>query len=115
MPADRLASQKFTCFRSVQEKELQRQEWKNKIPKKIKSERGAKIADLEKELKREYFQSLVGEELQLLVEKVNDDGTVTGTSCRYATVNAIAPNAAENELITVKIETAGDVLSGQAI
>ncbi|MGI9496118.1 MAG: tRNA (N(6)-L-threonylcarbamoyladenosine(37)-C(2))-methylthiotransferase MtaB [Mariniblastus sp.] len=85
------------------------------IPKKIKSERGAKIADLEKELKREYFQSLVGEELQLLVEKVNDDGTVTGTSCRYATVNAIAPNAAENELITVKIETAGDVLSGQAI
>ncbi len=85
------------------------------IPKKIKSERGAKIADLEKELKREYFQSLVGEELQLLVEKVNDDGTVTGTSCRYATVNAIAPNAAENELITVKIETAGDLLSGQAI
>ena len=85
------------------------------IPKKIKSELGAKIADLEKELKREYFQSLVGEELQLLVEKVNDDGTVTGTSCRYATVNAIAPNAAENELITVKIETAGDLLSGQAI
>ncbi len=85
------------------------------IPKKIKSERGAKIADLGKELKREYFQSLVGEELQLLVEKVNDDGTVTGTSCRYATVTAIAPNAAENELITVKIETAGDSLSGRTI
>ncbi|MCP4774569.1 MAG: tRNA (N(6)-L-threonylcarbamoyladenosine(37)-C(2))-methylthiotransferase MtaB [Planctomycetaceae bacterium] len=85
------------------------------IPKKIKSERGAKIAALEKELKREYFESLVGEQLQLLVENVNDDKTVTGTSCRYATVNAIAPEAKENELITVQIETAGDILSGRAI
>ncbi|MDA7858727.1 tRNA (N(6)-L-threonylcarbamoyladenosine(37)-C(2))-methylthiotransferase MtaB [Mariniblastus sp.] len=85
------------------------------ISKKIKSERGARIAALEKDLKREYFQNLVGEELQLLVEKVNDNKTVTGTSCRYATVNAIAPNASENELITVKIETAGDTLSGRAI
>ncbi len=85
------------------------------ISKKIKSERGARIAALEKDLKREYFQNLVGEELQLLVEKVNDDKTVTGTSCRYATVNAIAANASENELITVKIETAGDTLSGRAI
>ena len=87
----------------------------NQISKKIKSERGAEIAALEKELKREYFESLVGENLQLLVEKVNGDKTVTGTSCRYATVNALAPNATENELITVEIESAGDVLSGRAI
>lgn len=90
-------------------------EMEEQIPKKIKSERGAKIAALEKELKREYFKSLVGEQLQLLVENVNDDKTVTGTSCRYATVNAIAPEAKENELITVQIETAGDMLSGRAI
>jgi len=90
-------------------------EMEEQIPKKIKSERGAKIAALEKELKREYFESLVGEQLQLLVENVNDDKTVTGTSCRYATVNAIAPEAKENELITVQIETAGDMLSGRAI
>lgn len=90
-------------------------EMEKQIPKKIKSERGAKIAALEKELKREYFESLVGEQLQLLVENVNDDKTVTGTSCRYATVNAIAPEAKENELITVQIETAGDMLSGRAI
>lgn len=90
-------------------------EMENQISKKIKSERGAEIAALEKELKREYFQSLVGENLQLLVEKVNGDKTVTGTSCRYATVNALAPNAKENELITVEIESAGDVLSGRAI
>jgi threonylcarbamoyladenosine tRNA methylthiotransferase MtaB len=90
-------------------------EMEEQVPKKIKSERGAKIAALETELKREYFQSLVGERLQLLVEKVNDDQTVTGTSCRYATVNAIAPNAAENELISVEIESAGAALSGRAI
>ena len=90
-------------------------EMENQISKKIKSERGAEIAALEKELKREYFESLVGENLQLLVEKVNGDKTVTGTSCRYATVNALAPNAKENELITVEIESAGDVLSWRAI
>tara|TARA_B110000495_G_scaffold203540_1_gene227788 strand:+ start:6378 stop:7646 length:1269 start_codon:yes stop_codon:yes gene_type:complete len=90
-------------------------EMEDQVPKKIKSERGAKIAALETELKREYFQSLVGERLQLLVEKVNDDQTVTGTSCRYATVNAIAPNAAENELISVEIESVGAALSGRAI
>ena len=90
-------------------------EMKEQISKKVKSERGTKIAALEKELKREYFQSLVGEKLQLLVEKVNDDKTVTGTSCRYATVNAIAPNASENELIDVQIESSGDSLSGRAI
>lgn len=90
-------------------------EMENQISKKIKSERGAEIAALEKELKREYFESLVGENLQLLVEKVNGDKTVTGTSCRYATVNALAPNAKENELITVEIESAGEVLSGRAI
>jgi len=90
-------------------------EMEEQIPKKIKSERGAKIAALEKELKREYFENLVGEQLQLLVENVNDDNSVTGTSCRYATVNAIAPEAKENELITVQVETAGDILFGRAI
>ena len=44
----------------------------DQIPKQVKSERGKILAALETELKREYFNSLVGERLQLLVEKVND-------------------------------------------
>ncbi len=49
--------------------------------------------DLETELKQEYFNSLVRQRLQLLVENVTDDGTVSGTSCRYAPIRACVPGA----------------------
>ena len=71
--------------------------------------------DLESDLKRDYFQTLVGERLQLLVEKVDDDGTVSGTSCRYAPIRAMAPGATENQLIDVVIDEAEDVLRGQPL
>jgi threonylcarbamoyladenosine tRNA methylthiotransferase MtaB len=65
-------------------------EMENQVPKSVKSKRGKELAELESRLKVEYFQTLVGERLQLLVEKcdVADDGTaiLRGTSCRYAPV-----------------------------
>ena len=86
----------------------------DQIPKQVKSERGKILAALETELKREYFNSLVGERLQLLVEKVNDDGTASGTSCRYAPIIASLEKAQENSLVDVKIESvSNDVLIGQ--
>lgn len=86
-------------------------EMTEQIPKAVKSERGRVLMELESDLKRDYFQSLVGERLQLLVEKV-DDGTVSGTSCRYAPIRAKAVGVTENELIDVVIERAEDVLIG---
>ena len=84
----------------------------DQIPKHVKSERGKALKVVETELKREYFQSLVGETLQLLVEDVKADGTVSGTSCRYAPVQVKDSGAADNDLVDVKILSADDVLHG---
>jgi threonylcarbamoyladenosine tRNA methylthiotransferase MtaB len=65
-------------------------EMENQVPKSVKSKRGKELAELESRLKVEYFQTLVGERLQLLVEKgevtENGDSVLKGTSCRYAPV-----------------------------
>lgn len=86
----------------------------DQISKSVKSQRGSLVSGLEAELKRQYFESLVGERLQLLVEKVHDDGSASGTSCRYAPIRATATGATENSLIDVQIDSAGEVLSGHA-
>jgi threonylcarbamoyladenosine tRNA methylthiotransferase MtaB len=88
-------------------------EMTDQIPKSLKSERGRVLMELETELKQEYFNSLVGQRLQLLVENVTDDGTVSGTSCRYAPIRASAAGAQENQLIDVEIDKANDVLLGR--
>ncbi len=83
-------------------------EMPDQIPGNIKSERGAVVKQLESQLKAEYFESLVGERLQLLVEKVDDSGTAWGTSCRYAQVKIDSPNVNDNDLLDVEIVSARD-------
>jgi len=60
----------------------------DQLPKRIKSERIGLLAEIEKGLRRTYFESLVGQPLQVLVEDVDEeDGRILrGTSCRYAPV-----------------------------
>jgi len=87
----------------------------DQIPKSVKSERGKVVMELESQLKKAYFQSLVGERVQLLVEKVNDDETASGTSCRYAPVRASVSDVEENSLVDVLIESADKVLLGKQI
>jgi threonylcarbamoyladenosine tRNA methylthiotransferase MtaB len=93
----------------------------DQIPKSVKSERGKIVMELETTLKKAYFETLVGERLQLLVEKVHDDGTASGTSCRYAPIRAELNNSiqvgavadvTENSLVDVVIEKADEVLTG---
>jgi threonylcarbamoyladenosine tRNA methylthiotransferase MtaB len=84
----------------------------DQITKAVKSQRGKAVLELETELKREYFESLVGERLQLLVEKIHDDGTASGTSCRYAPIRATVKNQPENSLVDVQIDSAGEFLVG---
>ena len=73
------------------------------IPKKVKTERGKRLAELETELRDDYHNSLVGMDLQVLVEGHSDEGRVTGTSCRYATV----------ELPAFTRSKSGDLLSAR--
>lgn len=90
-------------------------EMDDQIPKSLKSERGRAVRELETQLKREYFNRLVGESLQLLVEEVNEDGMASGTSCRYAPIRTPLPEAKENDLVKVQIVKAGDFLTGTAM
>ena len=73
------------------------------IPKKVKTERGKRLAALETDLRVDYHNSLVGMDLQVLVEGHSDEGRVTGTSCRYATV----------ELPAFTRSKSGDLLSAR--
>jgi threonylcarbamoyladenosine tRNA methylthiotransferase MtaB len=87
----------------------------------VKSERGRIVKSLESELKLEYFNTLVGKPVQMLVEKkspiakLNQDLTETsetfllqGTSCRYAQVrledSQIEQQPNENDLVNVVVE-----------
>ncbi|MEQ8837362.1 MAG: tRNA (N(6)-L-threonylcarbamoyladenosine(37)-C(2))-methylthiotransferase MtaB, partial [Lacipirellulaceae bacterium] len=57
------------------------------LPKKLKQERGRELAAVEAELRDEYYRSLEGMVLRVLVENEEQDrSVVSGTSCRYATV-----------------------------
>ena len=79
----------------------------DQIEKAVKRERGAIVRELETELQQAYFQTLVGERLQLLVESVEPDGSVKGTSCRYGQVVASGLEANDNDLIDVRISGVG--------
>ena len=61
----------------------------DQVPKAVIAERMQRLARLERELRGDYYQSLVGRDLQVLVEDpLTTDTTqlARGTSCRYAPV-----------------------------
>jgi len=60
----------------------------NQLPKTLKQERSRELARLETELRDEYFSSLRGKRLRVLLESPVEDNPaqVVGTSCRYASV-----------------------------
>ena len=89
----------------------------DQIEKAVKRQRGAVVRELETELQQAYFETLVGEKLQLLVESVEPDGNVKGTSCRYGQVVASGLNADDNDLVDVQISGVGQgvLIGGPAL
>ncbi len=75
----------------------------DRVTKQVKSERRKHLAAIERELRAEYFGSLVGSQLRVLVEGPSDDRTdhVVGTSCRYAPVELLAPQRTIGALLNV--------------
>ncbi len=69
------------------------------LPKTVKAERSRRVAELEAEYRRRYFESLRGKQLRVLVESPRADGSsspptavrMVGTACRYAPVELQAP------------------------
>ncbi|MDH3719696.1 MAG: tRNA (N(6)-L-threonylcarbamoyladenosine(37)-C(2))-methylthiotransferase MtaB [Planctomycetota bacterium] len=87
-------------------------EMPGQLPKQIKQQRARHLAQVETELRGEYFRGLLGRRLQVLVEgkSSHDAGMLAGTSCRYAPVDLPAGAAAAGEFANV---TAAEVLDGR--
>ncbi len=77
------------------------------LPKKLKQQRGHELAKLESELRDEYFKSLLGKQLRVLVESPLKDcpGYSIGTSCRYAPVEISSPMSRVGEFVEVVAQT----------
>ena len=60
----------------------------DQVPKSEKSARGRELAEIESVLRADYFRSLQGESLRVMLEaKLADElDTFAGTSCRYAPI-----------------------------
>lgn len=70
-------------------------EMPDQIAKAVKQTRGKELAALESELRQNYFQSLVGETVQVLVESLDEaTGEASGTTCRYAPATVKLPESA---------------------
>jgi threonylcarbamoyladenosine tRNA methylthiotransferase MtaB len=80
----------------------------NQVPKYVQQERSRELAKLEVVLRTEYYESLIGRKLRVLVETEDQDTssegrerTWSGTSCRYATVEMPAGAADDGRLVDV--------------
>jgi threonylcarbamoyladenosine tRNA methylthiotransferase MtaB len=74
------------------------------VAPQVKSDRCDRLAALEEELRRNYFRSLIGRQLTVLVEGPSETirGGWVGTSCRYAPVDANRSDAAPGQLLDIQ-------------
>ena len=79
-------------------------EMPHQISKQIKTERGRELTQIESELQKTYFTSLIGNPMRVLIETVVDQAThrVAGTSCRYAPVELESDSSSLGQLVAVK-------------
>ncbi|QDU58450.1 tRNA (N(6)-L-threonylcarbamoyladenosine(37)-C(2))-methylthiotransferase MtaB [Aeoliella mucimassa] len=93
----------------------------NQLPKPLKQERVHRLAEVEAELRDDYFRSLAGMPLKVMVESPVDAEThgssdtevrYVGTSCRYAPVEFLANRSLEGEFVDV---LAGEVQDGRIV
>jgi threonylcarbamoyladenosine tRNA methylthiotransferase MtaB len=89
----------------------------NVVPPQVKTARCAQLAEVERELRDNYFRSLIGRRLTVLVEGQSEStpGQWLGTSCRYAPVQFDSQTVASDDLVTVKAIAvqSGTVLSAE--
>ena len=77
----------------------------------VQQERSRELAAVEIQLRDQYFASLQGRQLRVLVES-QSGGRWLGTSCRYAPVELTIDESRVGELVDV---TAGDVRDGHIV
>lgn len=84
----------------------------DQLPKPLKQERVQRLSEVEAELRDQYFESLRGQQLRVLVETPLENGRYVGTSCRYAPVELAATRDREGEFVEV---VAGGTSEGRII
>lgn len=87
----------------------------NQLPGDLKNDRVHQLGQLESELRRNYFASLIGEDVQVLVESQREFATLgddaaagrllRGTTCRYAPAEWVTenPNLGKGSLLKAKV------------
>ena len=85
-------------------------EMPEQVPAEVKSERAARLAALDVQLRDRYFTSLVGRRLTVLFEAppANRPGVALGTSCRYATMEVASQENLRGRLLEVQALKLGD-------
>ena len=85
-------------------------EMPDQVPPPVKAERVERLAELERRLAERYYRSLLGRELQVMVESpvAERPGYIYGTSCRYAIVEAPAGLAPYGRFATVRAAEVAD-------
>ena len=88
-------------------------EMPDQVSDRVRSERGKQLGAIERELREQYFRSLIGRNLRVLLEARSDTtaGHAVGTSCRYAPVE-VPGGAGLGKLVNV---VARDVIQGPRI
>ncbi|MEE2684692.1 MAG: tRNA (N(6)-L-threonylcarbamoyladenosine(37)-C(2))-methylthiotransferase MtaB [Planctomycetota bacterium] len=85
-------------------------EMKGQIPRAIKRQRSAELGILEEEMRQQYFSSLLGRELNVLVESAVE-GRIQGTAGRYVPVESTGSESQLGQLVPLTAESlAGDRL-----
>jgi threonylcarbamoyladenosine tRNA methylthiotransferase MtaB len=86
------------------------------VPPQVVAERRHRLLELESQLANEYYQTLIGRSLDVLVEGADPGkrGHVIGTSCRYATVSfgGHLPALLAQRVPVVAREAVGDIIYG---
>jgi len=84
-------------------------EMTDQTPPDVKAARCRELTALESELRDQYFASLVGRELEVLVESAADaPGRLLGTACRYAPVEVPGDETLAGQLIRVRPQSIAD-------
>jgi threonylcarbamoyladenosine tRNA methylthiotransferase MtaB len=87
----------------------------DQVPKPVQQARCRELAGAEAELRDEYYQSLLGQRLRVLVELATsrERDRWSGTACRYVTVELKASDADEGRFVDVVADkVSGDCIVG---
>jgi threonylcarbamoyladenosine tRNA methylthiotransferase MtaB len=75
------------------------------VPSHVQQLRSHELASVEEELRDEYFRSLRGQRLRVLIESKAGDRWL-GTSCRYAPVELVGDASCVGRLVDITADTA---------